>query len=112
MRVVIIDDDEGIAFALRLALEDRGCEVVAYTDPSTVPYNEISADAFLVDFYMPKMDGEQVVHKLHDQPRLKDAIILLMSASPDLAQQAANLKVSYIAKPFDLDMLCRRLEVV
>jgi DNA-binding response OmpR family regulator len=111
MRVVIIEDDEGIGFSLRLALEDKGCDVQVYADPAAVPFETLEADVILVDYYMPKMDGEQVIRLLQENQGLANARILLMSASPNLAEEAQRLGVTYLAKPFDLDLLYQSIEI-
>lgn len=111
MRVVIIEDDVAIGFSLRLALEDHGHEVKIYDDPTTVPYEGEHADAILLDYYMPKMDGEAVLHHIRKSPTLKGVRVILMSASPQLAQRAKELHVEHMAKPFDLSTLYEYLEV-
>jgi DNA-binding response OmpR family regulator len=111
MKIAIIEDDEGVGFSLRLALEDKGHSVEIFADPTTVPYASLVADVILVDFYMPKMDGEQVIRRLQAMKALEGTKILLMSASLNLEHLAKQLAVSYIAKPFDLDTLFRRIEV-
>jgi DNA-binding response OmpR family regulator len=108
--VIIIEDDEGIGFSLQLALQDRGCDVTVYNDPTVIDYNSLSGDVVLVDYYMPKMDGEQVIRLLQQVPALKSSKIMLMSASPQLVAQARELGVSYIAKPFDLEALYDYIE--
>lgn len=110
MRVVVIEDDEGICFSLRVALEDKGWNVELYSDPFEVPYETIDAEVILVDYYMPGMNGVEVIKLLQNNPRLASSRIMLMSASPDLLKQAEALGVLYIAKPFDLDKLYAHIE--
>jgi two-component system, OmpR family, response regulator ChvI len=110
MHVVIIEDDDGICFSLRLALEDKGWMVTVYSDPSSVPFATLRADVILVDFYMPQMNGKEVIKRLRQNPALDSVHIMLMSASPDLRSQAETLGVSYLAKPFDLQKLYSAIE--
>jgi DNA-binding response OmpR family regulator len=109
-RVVVIEDDEGIGLALRIALEDRGYHVEVYADPVEVPYDSLDADVILVDFFMPQLDGEQVILRLQQVPQLKESRILLMSATPNLLDQAMRLGVECITKPFDLQTLVQVIE--
>jgi DNA-binding response OmpR family regulator len=111
MRIVVIEDDIAIGFSLRLALEDRGYEVQIYEDPTLVPYDSEHADVILLDYYMPKMDGEAVLQRIRQSETLKNVRVILMSASPQLVQRARELKVEHMAKPFDLSTLYEYLEV-
>jgi DNA-binding response OmpR family regulator len=112
MRILIIEDDVAIGFSLRMALEDRGHEVQIYEDPTVVPYETEHADAILLDYYMPKLNGEEVLRHIRESPTLKNTRVILMSASPQLAERAKELRVDHMAKPFDLSALYECLEVV
>lgn len=110
MKIVIIEDDVAIGFSLRLALEDRGHEVDIYEDPTTVPYGSLQADVILLDYYMPKMNGEEVLRELQKNSSLGDLRVILMSASPHIDEVAAAFKVRHLSKPFDLAVLYRYVE--
>jgi DNA-binding response OmpR family regulator len=110
MKITIIEDDVAIGFSLRIALEDRGHEVTVYEDPTTVPYDALDTDVILLDYFMPKMNGEQVLTRLRQNHSLETVKIILMSASPHMAAVAKSLHVHLLPKPFDLPVLYQYVE--
>lgn len=110
MKIAIIEDDVAIGFSLRVALEDRGHEVEVFPDPTQVPYASLQADVILLDFYMPKMNGADVLKSLRQNASLQHAKVILMSASPHMEEIARSMQVMHLPKPFDLSLLYRMVE--
>ncbi len=80
LRVLIADDDIGIANTLKEILEADGCRVVTATDGQEA-LDRLTAkpfDLLLTDVVMPKMDGHELFLKVREvQPELP---VLMMTA--------------------------------
>ena len=59
MRILILDDNEGILDLLKCELEEVGAEVWAYSHPGDALTDLIhnKMDLIITDFEMPQMDG-------------------------------------------------------
>ncbi len=84
MRVLVIDDSPVARAALRQHLLDGGMEV--FELPSAIgATREITRnriDAAVVDVSMPGLSGDKLVSVLRSNARLKDLVIVLVSAKP------------------------------
>jgi DNA-binding response OmpR family regulator len=65
-RLLVMDDDETLRGALRVALEAAGYEVAEAADGAAGLrlYREQGADLVLVDIFMPERDGLEVIRAL------------------------------------------------
>src|SRR6267378_6795934 len=73
-RILVMDDDELLRGALRVALEAAGYEVVeaANGDEGLRLQREQGADLVLVDIFMPERDGLEVIRALRaETPQTK-----------------------------------------
>jgi two-component system response regulator TctD len=115
MKLLLVEDDESMARALRLALERRGFEVDACgngnealqrlrTDPP---------DLALLDLTLPGMDGLAVLQKARSHGVATP--ILLLTARGAVGDRIQGLNAGaddYLAKPFDLDELEARVRAL
>jgi two-component system, chemotaxis family, chemotaxis protein CheY len=74
-RILVIDDDELLRRALRMALEEAGYEVAEAADGKAGLrlQREQGADLVLVDIFMPERDGLEVIRALRaeaPQPKI------------------------------------------
>jgi two-component system, OmpR family, response regulator MprA len=114
VRVLIIDDDQGIRDSLSFLLEDGG--YIVYEAPDGL----IGMDMLLIseyplivllDLMMPRMSGFEILRFLaHDAGRAaRHAYILLTANDTALGRDdrllLARLRVPVIPKPFDMDAL-------
>ncbi|MCW7537748.1 response regulator [Aquabacterium sp. A7-Y] len=115
MRLLLVEDDDSMARALRLALERRGFEVdhcgngtdalqrLRFTPP----------DLTLLDLTIPGMDGLAVLQKARAQG--VTAPILVLTARGAVGDRIQGLNAGaddYLAKPFDLDELEARVRAL
>lgn len=111
---MVVEDDDGIRAALRLALADEDYEVLEA--PSAEQGLELlevtTADAMLVDLMLGGMDGYTFIRRVrtkHDSP------IIVMSAradTPDIVDALEAGADDYVTKPFDLEVLRARLRAL
>src|SRR5271170_6128081 len=65
-RVVVVDDEPDITYALKAGLEGKGFKVETFNDPS-VALSKFKRDAFdiaILDIRMPKMSGFELYRKM------------------------------------------------
>ena len=118
MKILLVDNEPDVTYAIRTVLEDNGFEVDSSGDPVLVSetYKSNYYDLVILDIKMPKMDGFQ----LYDRIREKDqnAKICFLTASEmfyESLRQARNLlgdvlgEEYFIQKPIKTDELVRRL---
>src|SRR4051812_8248536 len=113
-RVLVVDDDLPICEVVELTLADEGWDVRTQThcQEALALLQRWAADVILLDLSLPDMDVETFLALCCQQT--EEAIpVILLSASPNLEHHAARLGVNgMLAKPFDLDDLCRTVRQV
>ncbi|CAN5434917.1 sigma-54 dependent transcriptional regulator [soil metagenome] len=104
--ILIVDDEESIAWALRKAFEREGHTVsVASTaeDGLRKAKSQQPAVAFL-DVRLPGMDGLTALDELHDlSPHTKTIIITAHGNLATAVKAVEGGAFDYLAKPFDLN---------
>lgn len=107
--IIVVDDEPDIEFALTLMLEDAGYHVVAVSQGDDLIKRlrtERAPDLILLDMLLAGHDGREIVRGLKADPSTRSIPVLMMSAHPRAAQEAADVGADgFLAKPFDLDTL-------
>jgi DNA-binding NtrC family response regulator len=113
LRVLVIDDDEGICQFLKDSLTADGYQVSAVTRPDEAlqEVREGRYQVVLLDLRMPELDGASLLREIrsHDS----DLCVIVMTAYPSVETAVETMKAQafdYIRKPFELDELRRTLE--
>ncbi len=115
MKVLLIDDDHLVRFALSSLLREHGYEVVTASDGARGMTALISEhpDVVVTDIIMPEQEGfETIVQIRRDYPGIKIIAISggLRQGNLDVLSMAASLGADdVIAKPFKPDELLKRL---
>lgn len=114
-RILLAEDDFNVSIITRLCLEKiGGHEVVVCDDGEAAVAAAISErfDVILLDGMMPKKDGTQVAREIREA-RITTPIIFL-SAKSDVSEIEQFLKLAqgYIAKPFDPQTICARINEI
>ncbi len=106
-RILVIEDNLDIATLLQSVLASHDYHVDLADDLSALHASrEHLPDLILIDLLMPSMGGDEAIRHLRASPETRDIPVVLMSASHELEQRAAELGVvGYLSKPFDLDDL-------
>ena len=114
-RILVVDDEENISFLVRSALALAGFEV--RTEATGQGALEASASydphAIVLDVRLPDIDGFEVLRRLRD--RGCDAPVLFLTARGTTEDRVRGLTVGgddYIVKPFALEELVARVQVV
>ena len=116
-RILVVDDNSDILFALRIGLEsDPTMQVYSYQNPTTalLEFEPNIYDLLLIDVNMPLMDGFQLAHKLLEKD-LNVRVCFMTSGeiNIDAAREVHPLKSigCFIKKPITAEQLLRRIRV-
>src|ERR1043166_4499370 len=115
MRILIVEDEPAIAFALEADLQSEGYDTtVARTGDDAIRTAETNAfDLVLLDVMLPGKDGFEVCRQLR-RNRQPGAIILLTAKAHE-AEKVLGLELGaddYITKPFSPRELRARIRAV
>jgi DNA-binding NarL/FixJ family response regulator len=114
MKVLIAEDTDSVRFALRIAMEYLGHEVVGTaTDGHEVleKYQRMHPEVVLMDVRMPRMDGLTCTSLLSKQD--PNAKIVIVTAGRTTATEARNAGASgFMEKPFEITELKRLISAL
>jgi DNA-binding response OmpR family regulator len=112
--ILVIDDEKGSLEVTSSALEDAGFIVIKSLRPidGLKAAAELKPDLIVLDWYMPQMDGLQVLRKLKADKITKEIPVIMASGikteSEDLRQALNSGAVDFIRKPIDeIELLAR-----
>lgn len=114
MKILIVEDEAGIAEFLKQGLEEEGFEVIAASDGQMgfdMARNE-NPDLILLDWILPKMLGIEVCKAL--RARDSKTPIIFLTAKDTIQETIEGLKAGandYIKKPFSFEELLLRIKV-
>ncbi|MCK5237650.1 MAG: sigma-54-dependent Fis family transcriptional regulator [Deltaproteobacteria bacterium] len=113
MKVLILDDEEGMRHMLGIILTKEGFEVKACSDASSAlkSIDKEDFDFILSDIKMPGMDGLEFLSKIRSNGN--DATVIMMSAygTMDMALECMKRGAyDYISKPFKADEIILTLK--
>jgi len=105
-RVLIVDDEESVRWALRKALERAGYQVdlTAEGPAGLAAAAEPEVELVLLDVRLPGQDGLEVLREI--RRRRPDLPVIMMTAYGTLQVAVEAMKLGaydYIGKPFDVD---------
>jgi CheY-like chemotaxis protein len=105
-KILVVDDEPSIRKLLKVALGNRGFEVVEAED-GLQALGMVAAehpDLVVLDVMMPGLTGHQVHDRLRQKPETKDLPILFLSAAGTFEEQhreiASDPSTDYLPKPF------------
>ena len=105
-KVLIIDDEPALRFAVQEALESHGLEVISAESATAALSMLDDADVVVSDYMMPDMDGMQLLEKVRAAQPALPVILVTAHGSERLAVRALKQGAyDYLSKPFDNDEL-------
>ncbi|MBR7837851.1 response regulator transcription factor [Actinospica durhamensis] len=111
MRVLVVEDDEGIAGPLRRGLSRSGYEV-ELVGTAAAALAAAPADLVLLDLGLPDLDGLEVCRRLRESA---DTAVIVVTARGEEGDRVAALDEGaddYLVKPFGLAELQARIRAV
>ena len=113
-QILVVDDEEAIAEAVRKRLESEGYLVIVASDgPEAIRLHaEHQPDLVVLDLMLPGMDGIEVCKAIqHD----RWTPVLMLTARTEEADKVAGFAVGaddYLTKPFSLRELAARVKAI
>ena len=113
-KVLVVDDEEDYRVIMRDVLVGAGMEVKTACDGSDglAALQTFHPDAILVDWMMPKLDGEKFCRAVRQDPKLREIPILMLTVkqTADEELEALHFGVDdFIVKPFKPEELLARI---
>ncbi|MGH8893723.1 MAG: winged helix-turn-helix domain-containing protein [Actinomycetes bacterium] len=112
--LLILEDDDGIRTALRMAMEDEGYRVLDMprAEDALHAVGDTQIDLMLVDLMLGGMDGYTFIRRARPA---SDAPIIVLSARDDTVDIVAALEAGaddYVTKPFVVKEVSARLRAL
>ena len=113
-RIIIAEDEANLRLVLQKELERAGYEVRVAADGEAALklLEETNVDVMLSDISMPRMDGMELLRRVHQRPNPPEVIMLTGHATVETAIEAMKLGAyDYLSKPYhitELDALVRQ----
>ncbi|MDB5885803.1 MAG: two component transcriptional regulator, winged helix family [Polaromonas sp.] len=123
MRILVVEDDTGIAAGLQANLQQRGyaVDVCGTLASAWAALRSEPFDLVLLDLGLPDGDGSRLVQRIRQAPAaaagLPDILtpVLIMTARDQVADRILGLNLGaddYLVKPFDLNELEARMRAL
>lgn len=112
MRVLLVEDDEGVASALVELLGQTGATVVRTARGADALHRVKGCDLVLLDLGLPDMDGLDVLHTLR---RASTVPVIIMTARDSDGAVVLGLRAGaddYLVKPVRKAVLLARIQAV
>ena len=105
-KVMIIDDEPALRFAVQEVLEGHGLDVVTAESVTAALAMLDDVDVVVSDYMMPDMDGMQLLERVRTTYPALPVILVTAHGSERLAVRALKQGAyDYLSKPFDNDEL-------
>jgi DNA-binding response OmpR family regulator len=114
-RVLVVEDDPDMVFALRHNLERAGYAVATATDGEAglLDARRNRPDLIVLDVMLPRLDGYRLLRTLRAEGF--DAPVMLLTARSAESEKVYGFRVGaddYVTKPFGLHELLARIEAL
>jgi DNA-binding response OmpR family regulator len=114
LKTLIVEDDDRIRAALRLALGEEGYEVIEAADVAQglEAYEREQPDVLLVDIMLGNSDGRDLIREVRTRSQVP---IIITSARGDTTDVVAGLEAGaddYVVKPIVVKELAARIRAV
>jgi DNA-binding NtrC family response regulator len=113
-RILVAEDEANLRLVLQKELERAGHEVRVAPDGEAALklLEESNVDVLLTDISMPRMDGMELLRRVHQRPNPPEVVMLTGRATVETAIEAMKLGAyDYLSKPYhitELDALVKQ----
>lgn len=106
-KVLVIDDNPGILFAMQEALRLKDYDVhISETFAGVKKIEKSAPDLIYLDISLVGQDGREVTQKLKSDERTKNIPVIILTAYPNAEQLAKEAGADgHLPKPFELKHL-------
>ncbi|MGN1299561.1 MAG: sporulation transcription factor Spo0A [Candidatus Scatovivens sp.] len=114
IKILLADDNtEFVSTVIEYLKQEDDMEVIATAKDGIEAFEKIknlNPDVVLLDVIMPHMDGIGVLEKLNQEGKMVTCIMLSAVGQDKITAKAINLGAEYyIIKPFEIDLLIKRI---
>jgi len=114
LRVLLVEDESLIRWAVAETLTEAGHTVVQATDAATalraVGQTSAPFDVVLLDFRLPDSDDLSLLEQIRQQAPVSAVVMMTAYGTSEMAAQAKSLGVyEVVAKPFDVAAIAELL---
>jgi len=106
-RVLVVDDEPNILFALEETVRDLGFESIAACDgeDALVIARGVRPDLVITDVIMPRLNGYELCERLKSEEATRDIPVVMVTvraSDQDMKQGSTAGADAYLVKPFHL----------
>lgn len=115
MRLLIVEDEPGLAATLRKVLAEEGFSVDVAVDGETALWQALAVayDVIVLDLMIPGIDGWEVIRQLRSGDNRSPILVLTArDATPDKVRALDSGADDYLTKPFTLTELLARIRAL
>jgi DNA-binding response OmpR family regulator len=112
-RILIIDDEESVLFAVRTILGDMGYEVETRSDPAEGEREALANefDLILVDLRMPQRNGAEITETVRANKPSSNLLMITGYPSDPLLRRALDAGArGVVRKPFEIGKILEYLQ--
>jgi DNA-binding response OmpR family regulator len=114
-KILVVEDNDNLAFALRESFEMEGFDVVRVADGELAVEEIMKGDASLIvlDVMLPKLDGFRVLRRIRDASVETPVLMLTARGTEDDKIRGLRLGADdYLTKPFGVRELLARVDAL
>lgn len=117
MFIALIEDDQDLAYTIRLNLEREGYEVKHYANghEGLLAVQQARFDFLILDLNLPDLDGFTICREVRRDPQTRDLPILMLTARTGERDRVTGLELGaddYLVKPFSVRELIARIAAI
>lgn len=117
IKILIVDDDPDIRDILKLTLSEENYEVIEAKDGEEAMkiISSKALDLILIDYKMPKMDGQQVCRLVKNDLLLRHLPVIMVTGKGEINDKVTGIDAGaddYIVKPFEPKELLARIRMI
>lgn len=113
-KILVAEDEDNLRFVIQKELQRLGHDVRVATDGEAALklLEESNVDVLLTDINMPRLDGMELLRRVHQRPNPPEVVMLTGHATVETAIEAMKLGAyDYLTKPYriaELDALVKQ----
>ena len=114
MRVLVVEDEPDLLFAVAQAIREEGYAVDTAEDGEDGLFKALGGqyDVIVLDLMLPKRDGWSVLRELRKEHATPVLVLTARDAVPDRIKGLDSGADDYLTKPFELGELMARLRAL
>ena len=117
VKIVIVEDEQGLQTILKYNLEKEGYETCSVVDGKKALDTVISQqpDLILLDWMLPHVSGIEICKSIRQNHDIRHIPIMMLTARGDEADKVSGLSIGaddYMTKPFSVPELMARIKAL